>query len=81
LTETVCLDTLATFQRRTNRRPHMADPSRPPETEDDAGRGPDRGAARSTPRWVFVLGIIVAIALLGLMVFLHLTGTLGPGAH
>jgi hypothetical protein len=33
------------------------------------------------PRWVFILGIIAAAALLGLMVFLHLNGTLGPGAH
>ncbi len=59
----------------------MADPPRSPETEDDGSRGPDRGAATRTRRWPFVLGIIVAIALLGLMVFLHLNGTLGPGAH
>ncbi len=59
----------------------MADPPRSPETDDDAGRGPDRGAANRRPRWVFVLGIIVAIALVGLMIFLHLSGTLGPGTH
>jgi hypothetical protein len=59
----------------------MADPPRSRETEDDAGRGPNRGAPKSTPRWVFVVGVIIAIALLGLMVFLHLTGTLGPGGH
>jgi hypothetical protein len=59
----------------------MADPPRSPETEDDAGRGRDRQAAGGTPRWVFVLGIIIAIALLGLVVFLHLSGTIGPGAH
>ncbi len=59
----------------------MADPPHSPEAEDDAGGGPDRGAANSTPRWVFVLGIIIATALLGLMVFLHLSGTLGPGVH
>jgi hypothetical protein len=58
----------------------MADP-RSPETEDDAGQGPDLGADGSTPRWVVVLGIFIAIALVGLIVLLHLTGTLGPGAH
>jgi hypothetical protein len=59
----------------------MADPPRHPQTEDTTGVGPDRGAANSTPRWAFVLGIIVAIALVVLMVLLHLTGTLGPGVH
>ena len=59
----------------------MADPPRTPGTEKDAGQSPDRGASPGAPRWVFVLGIIIAIALVGLMVFLHLTGTLGPGAH
>ncbi len=34
-----------------------------------------------TPRWVSVLGIVVAIALVLLFVVLHLTGTLGAGAH
>jgi hypothetical protein len=59
----------------------MADPARHPETEEHTGAGPDRGAATSRPRWVFVLGIIIAIALVGLIVLLHLTGTIGPGAH
>ncbi len=59
----------------------MADPPRSRETEEDTGRGPDPGVATGRPRWVFVVGIIIAIALVGLMVFLHLTGTLGPGAH
>jgi hypothetical protein len=58
----------------------MADPPGSPETQDEAGRGAD-GAASSTPRWVLILVAIVAVALLGLMVFLHLTGTLGPGLH
>jgi hypothetical protein len=41
----------------------------------------DRGSATSTPRWLPVLGIAVAIVLVVLLVVLHLTGTLGPGAH
>jgi len=83
LTATICLDNLGVFPNWTNRgaETHVADPPHSPETEDDAGGGPDRGAANSTPRWVFVLGIIIATALLGLMVFLHLSGTLGPGVH
>jgi hypothetical protein len=59
----------------------MADPPRYPETEEDAGPGPDDESTRGTPRWVFVLGIIIAIALVALMLLLHLTGTLGPGTH
>jgi hypothetical protein len=59
----------------------MADPPRSPKTEDEARRGADGAAASSTPRWVLILVAIVAVALLGLMVLLHLTGTLGPGVH
>jgi hypothetical protein len=58
----------------------MADPPGSPETQDEARGGAD-GAASGTPRWVLVLVAIVVVALLGLMVFLHLTGTLGPGLH
>jgi hypothetical protein len=59
----------------------MEDPPRHPDPEEDAGRDPARGAATRTPRWVFVLGIVIAVALLGLVVLLHVSGTLGPGAH
>jgi hypothetical protein len=55
----------------------MADPPSYPDT----GAGPDRGSASSTRRWVPVLGIVVAIVLVLLLVVLHLTGVLGPGAH
>jgi hypothetical protein len=55
----------------------MDDPPRNPEIEEDT----DRRAATSTPRWVFVLGIVIAVALVVLMVLLHLTGTIGPGVH
>jgi len=59
----------------------MADPPPYPDSGDDTDVGPDRGSATSTPRWVFVLGIMIAIALVLLFLVLHLTGTLGPGAQ
>ena len=59
----------------------MADRPGSPEPEGDPHRVPDGGAATSRPRWVVVLVVIATIALVGLMVFLHLTGTLGPGLH
>jgi hypothetical protein len=59
----------------------MADPPRSPDPRDDTGLGSDRGAPGSRPRWVVVLGIIIVTALVALMVFLHLTGSLGPGLH
>jgi hypothetical protein len=42
---------------------------------------PDRGPTTSTPRWVSVVGIIIAIGLVLLFVVLHLTGSVGPGGH
>ena len=59
----------------------MADPSRSPATGGDARRGPGRTAPASRPRWAVVLVVAAAIALVGLLVFLHLTGVLGPGVH
>jgi hypothetical protein len=59
----------------------MADPLHSPEDADGARRGPDQGGPSGTPRWVVVVGIVLAIALLGLIVFLHLSGAIGPGIH
>jgi len=61
----------------------MADPRPDPDPagEDDPGARLGRGPTTGTPRWVRVLGIVLAIALIALFVVLHLTGTLGAGAH
>jgi hypothetical protein len=59
----------------------MADPLRSPEEADRARRGPEQDASRGTRRWVVVVGIVLAIALLGLIVFLHLSGAIGPRIH
>ena len=59
----------------------MAHPPAYPHPGDDTGVGPDGGPTSSTPRWMPVLGILVAIAVLSLFVLLHLSGGFGPGAH
>jgi hypothetical protein len=58
----------------------MTDPPRHPGTDGTDGPGPEESSG-GTPRWVVVLGITIAIALVALIVLLHLTGTIGPGAH
>ncbi|MGH2532858.1 MAG: hypothetical protein ACRDJW_11220 [Thermomicrobiales bacterium] len=59
----------------------MAHPPPYPDRGDDTGVGTDRGPTAGTPRWVSVVGIIIAIGLVLLMAVLHLTGSVGPGAH
>lgn len=61
----------------------MTDQSRRRQTtDDDVGRSSEHGPTGPTRgRWVIVLWIVVAIAVLALIVFLHLSGTIGPGVH
>jgi hypothetical protein len=44
---------------------------------------PDRDAEHSggPKRWATIIGILIAATLLGLIVFLHLSGAIGPGLH
>ncbi len=59
----------------------MADLPPYPDTGNDTGVESGRGATTGTPRWVSVVGLILAIGLVLLVVILHLTGSIGPGAH
>ena len=58
----------------------MADLPPYPENGDDTSVGPDRGSTTSTPRWMYVSGVI-AIVLVLLFVILHLTGGGLGGLH
>jgi hypothetical protein len=83
LTETECLDNVGDDRDEpTGRRDHIiADPSRSSEKSDGIGADPSRSPTGGPRRWVVALVIIVAIALFGLIVFLHLSGAIGPGIH
>ncbi len=52
-----------------------------PDTDDDSAVGPDLGSTAGARRWIAVVGISIAIVAVLAMVVLHLTGTIGPGAH
>jgi len=59
----------------------MSDPPPSPETGNDADHGPVSAPAGGPPRWVVIIGIVAAVAILGLIIFLHLSGAIGPGTH
>jgi hypothetical protein len=57
-------------------------PDLPPrlDNDDDPGVRPDRRSPRSQ-RWVTVVAFVIAVGLVLMIVFLHLSGALGPGVH
>lgn len=59
----------------------MAVPGPDPDRADDPGTWVDRGATTRRPVRMQVLLIVIAIGVIGLLVVLHATGTIGPGAH
>jgi hypothetical protein len=52
------------------------------ESSSEPQRQPDAGQPAKTPRWVWILGILVLLLVL-LIAVLHLTGNSlgGPGSH
>lgn len=57
----------------------MAELPRHPEADDQSARARRRSAA-GTPWGMYAFLIIVAVVVL-VMIVLHLTGVVGPGAH
>jgi hypothetical protein len=58
----------------------MADPPSYPDAGEDTGEV-SRPALTARQRGVRVLLIAAVVALIALMIILHVTGVLGPGAH
>ena len=63
------------------KRPKWPTPSAPPKTQTALAGDRRRTRRGGTSRWLVVVAIGLAIALLGLIVFLHLSGAIGPGIH
>lgn len=82
LTATVCLDTLGGLpeERIQQEETEMTEPPRHPGTDGNGGPDPERSPGGAS-RWMVVLGVTIAIALFAMIVLLHVTGTIGPGAH
>jgi predicted metalloprotease len=58
----------------------MHEQRRRPERFEDA-RGSGINPTGRGSRWGTVIGIVIVIAVVALLVFLHLSGTIGPGIH
>lgn len=63
----------------------MADPLPEPDLDPNGHDNVDapygHGSTTGRPRWMRVLWIVVALGVVALVIVLHVTGTLGPGAH
>lgn len=56
----------------------MAQPPAFPDS-GNSDQEPERDAR--TPRWMAALGVLIAAVVVALLVYLHLAGIVGPGAH
>ncbi len=52
-----------------------------PNPDNDRDTTAERASPTGRPRWVAVVGIGVAAAVVVLVVVLHVTGVIGPGSH
>ena len=55
--------------------------AQPPPYPDAADTDAASERDERTPRWKTVLGILIALIVIGLIAYLHLAGIVGPGAH
>jgi hypothetical protein len=53
---------------------------RNPSSPDDGAAGAAGARGRMRP-FVVALWIVVALALIGAVIFLHVSGAIGPGSH